>query len=162
MKLEKDKKTQMIKIIKGDLLEAKEQYITQQTNCCSQSASGLAYYLFHKFPYANTYRNRFEEDVPGTIIICGNGLDKRYVINMNAQYTTGGPKYISIDTSEIREVYFQQCLDQISKIENLESIAFPYLIGCGLAKGNWNNYFNMLNDFAETKSNIEVVIYQKD
>lgn len=152
----------MLKIIKGDLLESKEQYIAQQTNCCSQSAIGLAYYLFQKFPYANTYKNRFEKDVPGTIIICGNGLDKRYVINMNAQYTPGGPKYISIDTYKIREVYFQQCLDQISKIENLESIAFPYLIGCGLARGNWNNYYNMLNDFAETKSNIEVVIYQKD
>ena len=30
----------------------------------------------------------------------------------------------------------------------LESVAFPYLIGCGLAGGDWQSYGAMVSDFA--------------
>lgn len=152
----------MLKIINGYLLEAKEKYIAHQANAVTNYCSGLAFYIFEKYPYSDIYKNRFLADEPGSIKICGNGEEQRYVINMIAQYDPGPPKFQGRDTKENREKYFQQCLDQISKIENLESIAFPYLIGCGLAKGIWNNYLEMLTNFEDQLNNVDVVIYKKD
>ena len=44
-------------------------------------------------------------------------------------------------------------------LENLESIGFPYKIGCGAAGGNWNIYFNLLKMFAN-KVDAKVKIYK--
>jgi O-acetyl-ADP-ribose deacetylase (regulator of RNase III) len=153
----------MIKIIDGDLLEAKEKYILHQTNSITNNAGGLALYLFLKYPFADVYKNRIENDVPGTVKVCGNGKDQRYVINAFGQFYPGPPKYQGIDTAEKRQEYFSQCLQQVSQIENLESIAFPYLIGCGLAKGKWENYLKMIGDFSNMDSmkDVSVIIYRK-
>jgi len=154
----------MIKIIEGDLLEAKEKYILHQTNCLTNNAGGLALYLFLKFPYSNVYKDRTSNDTPGTIKVCGNGKDQRYVINAFGQYYPGPPKFQGRDSAQKRQEYFSQCLEEVSKIENLESIAFPYLIGCGLAKGKWENYLKMILDFSnlDCMKDIPVVIYKKD
>ena len=48
------------------------------------------------------------------------------------------------DTSMNRQLWFKQCLDEIDKLE-LDEIAIPYLIGCGLAGGNWGKYEKLLN-----------------
>ena len=154
----------MIKIINGDLLEAKEKYILHQCNCITNNAGGLALYLFLKFPYADVYKDRTHNDTLGTIKVCGNGKDQRYVINAFAQHYPGPSKFQGIDVAGNREIYFQQCLDQVCKIQNLESIAFPYLIGCGLAKGKWENYIRMIADFSnlDCTKDVSVVIYKKD
>jgi O-acetyl-ADP-ribose deacetylase (regulator of RNase III) len=174
----------MLKVIKGDLLESKEKYIVHQTNCCSTGAGGLAYYLFKKFPYADVYscrdrsmhlgwstdeigsRPAVEHDQPGTIIIRGNGKDQRYVVGVMGQYYPGGPgygKHRDIDGPIVRQRYFHQALWELAQIENLESVAFPYGIGCGLAAGDWEVYFKILNNFADYLSGkVDVVIYQKD
>jgi O-acetyl-ADP-ribose deacetylase (regulator of RNase III) len=147
-------------IVKGDLLEAKEQFIAHQCNAISQNAGGLAFYLFSKFPYSNVYRGRIKDDIPGTIKVMGDGDLQRYVINMFAQYRPGPPSISNpTDNRQIREIYFAKCLEEISKIPNLQSIAFPYMVGCGLARGIWSHYLKMLEDFSNKNNNIEVVIY---
>ena len=153
----------MLKIIDGDLLEAKEKYIVHQTNCVSSIASGLAYHLFKKYPYADVYSERLnsnyysygsdivtKKDIPGTILIRGNGKDKRYVINLMGQYYPGLPNMSKdhMDNEDHRRQYFYQCLVKISQIPELESIAFPYKIGCGLAGGDFKVYFNILKNFS--------------
>lgn len=158
----------MIEIIQGDLLEAPEQYILHQTNCLSNGdASGLAYYLFKKFPYADCYSDRQEPSVPGTIDIRGNGLDQRYVINLHGQYYPGNIRYpLSIqDGIEARQKYFYKGLNKIAKIENLQSIAIPFRVSCGIAGGDWEGYYlGVLNNFADyvfKKQGTKVVIYQR-
>ena len=49
----------------------------------------------------------------------------------------------------MRIQWFQRCLDDIAKIPNIKEIGFPYNIGRGLAGGDWNNYQDMLEKFAE-------------
>ena len=127
----------MINIIEGDLLESKEQYICHACNCVSYGAAGLAYALFNKFPYSNIYHERKCVSEPGTISVHGDGEENRYIINMFSQYFPGkSNKFNQKDTDKIRKNYFMSCLEQISKIENINSIAFPFNIGCGLAGGN--------------------------
>jgi O-acetyl-ADP-ribose deacetylase (regulator of RNase III) len=152
----------MINIIKGNLLDAEEKYIAHQTNSISTSASGIAKQIFDKYPYSNTYHNRVKPSEPGTIEVLGDGFVNRFVINMYAQYYPGKPGY-GIDSKEMREKYFHQCLLQIAKISNLESIAFPFGIGTGLAKGSWDYYFGTIGNFekhVKNKYGTKVVLYR--
>jgi hypothetical protein len=87
----------------------------------------------------------------------GNGKDDRFVINLMGQYSPG--KVTKNETAEMREKWFTDCLNEILKIHDLESIGFPYNIGCGLAGGDWKNYYEMIEQFAE-KTKAVVTIYQ--
>ena len=144
----------MLKIVNDDLLNAKEQYICQQTNCISVNAHGLSETIRVKLgvdPYSlrralNGRNHAIAEDcdVPGTIKVFKN------VICMLAQYGMGKPyKYGNKveDSFEKRLLWFKTCLFEISKLKP-SSVAFPYNIGCGLAGGNWEDYLAALNHFS--------------
>jgi len=146
--------------INGDLLECDAQYICHQCNCVTNKPKGLSQALFKKFPWADVYYNRKIRDNPGTIIIRGDGKDKRFVINLFGQFYPGPPKYGS-DSKEYRELCFKKGLDEIGKIKGIESLAFPYLIGCGLGGGDWNKYREMINDFAKKYHKIKVYLIKK-
>jgi O-acetyl-ADP-ribose deacetylase (regulator of RNase III) len=146
----------MIRIVNGSLLDANEKYIGHQCNSVSNRASGIARSIFDTFPFSNIYSHRpypytaKREDFPGQIVVCGDGQSQRLIINIIAQYYPGAAHQNSLlDSSEVREGYFNVCLHEIAKIEKLESIAFPFLIGCGLASGNWEHYLIMLEAFAQ-------------
>lgn len=150
----------MINHIEGNLLESEEKYICHQCNCVSRKSAHLAYDIFKKFPYSNVYSHRIYPHKPlkgeeaGDIIIRGNGIDHRYVIALMGQQFPGSPKYPNskLDGYLARKNYFHSCLDKISKIEELESIAFPWGIGCGAAGGNWDEYLNMIEEFSNCVS----------
>lgn len=156
-----------IEIVTGDLLNAKEKYIAHQCNCVTTYAAGMAKSIFDKFPYSDVYSNRLIHNHPATIEIMGNGQDQRYVINMYAQYYPGKPKYpnSNLDGQVVREKYFHKCLLQVARIPDLESIAFPWRIGCNLGGGVWEHYLGTLTNFAkyvEEKYNTRVVIYRRE
>lgn len=155
----------MLRIVRGDLLESDCKYITHQTNCISEGgAAGLARHLFDKFPYADTYKDRTEEDKPGTIVVRGNGDDQRYVINLMGQYYPGSySPNTDNDNANKRKTYFFKALLEIAKIEDLESVAFPYRIGCGIAAGDWDWYLDTLLKFSDyVGDSAEVFIYKFD
>lgn len=142
-----------MKIIKGDLLKAKEQYIAHQCNCTSTGVAGLAYHVLHYVPESRVEpANRRYRKIS---VHHGKNLS---VINMYAQYNPGYPTPKGNDTVERREEAFLNCLREIYKL-NPDSIAFPYKIGCGLAGGSWERYLEMilLLDF---NSNIDITIYK--
>lgn len=156
----------MITQVVGNLLDAPEQYIAHQTNCVSQGAAGLALHLFKRFPHADTYTNRTTPNQPGTIQVFGDGTTKRFVINLYAQYYPGYPVKGNWDDVAARKQYFDDCLNAIAgmrygaNFSKLESIAFPFGIGCGLAGGDWATYSKMLEDFAASLKDVRVVLYQ--
>ena len=164
----------MLEIIQKSITEVDAKYIAHQCNCLTTKAAGVAAVIFNAFPYADVYRTRNNYDVrvsleqpssknkrdqPGTIEICGNGKDQRFVINMFAQVYPGSPKYTesNLDGYDARKKYFAKCLDLIVEIKDLESIAFPYKIGCNLAGGDWENYQKMLEEFSD-KINAKILI----
>lgn len=156
-----------VEIITGDLLNSKEKYIAHQCNCLTQNSAGTASAIFHKFPHSNTYAGRTEPDKPGQIQIMGNGADERYVVNMFGQYYPGKPKYpnSSLDGQVVREKYFHQCLLRVAKIPDLESIAFPWRIGCNLGGGIWEHYLGTLTNFAnyvKLTQGAKVIIYRRE
>lgn len=151
-----------LKFIKGNLLDCQDQYIAHQTNCVSVGAGGIAAAIFDRFPYSNVYARRASghRDAPGTIIVSGVG-DERRVINMMAQVYPGRPKFSNsnLDGTLARENYFKSCLGKVSAIDGLESISFPFKIGCGLAGGDWDNYLAMISDFSKSNPLVEVGIW---
>ena len=133
-------------IINGDILNSEFKFIIHQCNCVTKNTSaGLAKLIFNKFPYSNVY-NRSIDSKPGSIEIRGNGVADRYIVAFYSQVYPGKPKFpeSTLDGHKAREKLFQLCLTDLSKVENLESVAFPFQIGCGLAQGNWDNYLQMI------------------
>ena len=154
----------MLQIVNGDLLESKCTIIAHQCNCKTQSAAGLSATIFAKFPYADVYSSRTTPSIPGTVEICGNGREERYVANMFAQRYPSVSKWKN-DTSEMRQQWFRSCLDLIadfvmnSGLKNV-SVGFPYLIGCGLAGGKWDEYEGMLREWSKTAP-CDVMIFKR-
>src|SRR5690606_6436696 len=138
-----------MEIINGDILNCDSKYIAHQCNCVSINSAYLAKSIFEKFPWANIYSPRefCYSDVPGNVVIKGNGKDQRYVIGLMGQLYPGPPgkKY---DSSKDRINYFYKSLQKLLNL-NIDDIAFPYLIGCGAAKGDWNIYYKILENFSK-------------
>lgn len=62
------------------------------------------------------------------------------------------------DSRADRIRYFQSGLDEIAKLKPT-SLAFPYMIGCGLAGGDWPTYRKMLEEFAAKMPETKIVLY---
>jgi len=161
-----DKRT-VLRVVEGDLLNAKEKYIVHQTNCRSKSGRGLSSAMFKRFPYANCYSNRvgygLQHATPGTIDI---RRGEKNIVNLFGQdgygkleWKTNGYKPTKEQTQKMREMWFQKALNALSRVPNLQSVAFPYQIGCGLAGGIWTNYRNYIEHFAK-KTGVDVTIYK--
>ncbi len=163
----------MIEIVTGDLLDSKEKYIAHQCNCLTENSAGTAKAIFDKWPHANAYARRVRDengvttniDTPGLIAILGNGENERYVINMYAQYYPGRPKFpkSTLDGVPARQNYFYRCLLRVAKIPNLESVAFPWRIGCNLGGGDWEFYLGTLTLFSKyvEEKGVAVKIYKR-
>jgi hypothetical protein len=157
----------MINIVTGSIFDAKEKYLCHQCNCITKKAAHLSKDVFEKYPYADIYTGRVDPNKPGTIEVRGNGQDQRYVINLLGQYYPGIPKFPTskLDGTLARENYFYQCLLRIAKLPQLESLAFPWKIGCGAAGGTWEHYLGKLTNFAnyvETTQGAKVSIYRRE
>ena len=154
----------IVKVVVGNLLESDHSYIAHQCNCNTVKSHGLASSIATKFPWADVYSQRkgigkrnvaITPSTPGTIEIISK--DSQNIICLFAQWTPGKcgsfqrfyPDTYQ-DSSVNRQLWFKMCLDEIDKL-GLDEIAMPYLIGCGLAGGNWKKYEKILND---AKTNI--------
>jgi hypothetical protein len=121
-------------------------------------------------PPENKFAVLEDRSKPGTIDVrrppAGEvGLGCPIVLNLFAQWEMGAAgKYNRVkpapdDSKEQRELWFQQCLAEVGKLDpKPSSIAFPHEIGCGLAGGSWPHYERMILEFAEANKDIEVSI----
>eukprot|EP00051_Salpingoeca_urceolata_P011749 m.145969 g.145969 ORF g.145969 m.145969 type:complete len:425 (+) comp17236_c0_seq2:3756-5030(+) len=141
----------------GDLLNASEHYLVHQTNCRSTYPKGLSAALFKKFPHANVYKDGTPR-TPGDITV--RGKPGRLVVNLHGQVGPGKPKASGDDTPQARLKYFKAGLEKIAALPDLESVAFPFKIGCGLGGGNWPEYRDALHDFSQKVRPARVVLYK--
>lgn len=157
-----------MKIIYGDILNITEGIICQQVNCMGVMRSGLAKQIRDKYPKVYYRYVEFLKDKGKKVVKIGENVrglkvveetNKDYlgrvqfvdvkknlcVVNMFAQYEYGRLKQVYTEYD-----HFEQCLINMSTtivnnkyLEELP-IYFPYKIGCGLGKGDWNIISNLI------------------
>lgn len=149
----------------GDILECTEPILVHQCNCVTIGSRGLASSVFKKFPKANTYLNRTNplyKDVPGTCQFIEIEECKKTVVNLYGQYNPGYPSPTGKDCYKDRTNWFESALKLLAafmKERKFTSVAFPLYIGCGLAGGQWSDYYTMIE---KNLDEFEVIIYQQE
>ena len=159
----------IVKIINGDIIDSECKYIAHQCNCNTVKAHGLSKTIATKWPWADVYSKRVQigtrnaavnPSIPGTIELITNENANKTVICLFAQWAPGKsgdyagyyPKTYN-DTKENRLTWFKECMTKVDEL-NIDEIAMPYKIGCGLAGGEWKTYEQILKS-AKTK----IVLY---
>lgn len=159
----------------GDLLKILDvDAIVHQVNCLCVRAHGLSKQIVEKFPWSNIYSQRQAEGnknlaverdrgIPGTIKIFKSPVFLRPdIICFLSQWNFGTPdqSYRNIpphaDTRRSRLNWFRECLTQLEN-HNITTVGIPWQIGCGLGGGDWNTYFELMEDFSK-QSGIEFII----
>lgn len=147
----------MVKIISGNLLDAKEDYICHQVNCQGVMGSGVAKAIRYKWPEVFTeYKSYIDMhfDTPlGSVCYASINNSNQVVANMFAQSSYGydGKRYTSYDA-------FCNCLSVMSRdIPKSKTIAFPYKIGSDRGGANWNIIYTMI---CEILGDWDITIYK--
>ena len=150
-------------IITGDLVENKNiDIFCHQCNCFGKMGAGIAAQIAKKYPeVAQKDRQNFLEKGAygqfGTIlpVDCHDG---RICVNMYSQFTYGRGK------QQTDYEKFEECLRRLSmflKDYPDRRVGFPYMIGCGLAGGDWAVIESMIEEFAKGVRN-DVCIVRLD
>lgn len=162
----------MIKIVKGNILNSPDTFIAHQCNCTGKYVGGVAAAIFDKWPGAND-NIRGTQGAFGEIKI-HKVEKKKFIVNMFSQYEGGGLiEFTGKDSAEDRVIKFANALDIMTRALKDEvrrlifkdlplTISFPYLIGCGIAGGDWEIYSAMLEKFSDAieKQGGQVTLYK--
>lgn len=150
----------MIKIIEGNILDAKENVICHQVNCMGVMGSGLAKQIRNKYPqvypsylaYCKDCKNNDPKTLLGAFqtIICSDG---KIIVNLFGQLGYGRDKQYT-NYKALRESL--EGILTIAKEFN-DTIALPYNLGCGLAGGDWNIVYKIIE---EVFVDYDVTIYK--
>lgn len=149
----------MIKIIEGNILNASETVIGHQVNCLGYMGAGLAMQI--KARYSETYQ-RYREicdhhsdnrsELMGMVYLAHNS-DGKTIANIFSQLDVGRSE---------RKTDYESLNIGLNKVceyakENNLTVALPYKIGCGLAGGDWNIVYKMIDSVF---SDYEVTLYE--
>ena len=136
---------EIIKIVDGDILQAKENIITHQVNCMGVMGGGIAKQIKDKFPNVfDQYRKFFVNNKFPALGKCQivKAEDNKYIANLFGQYKYGRDKQYT-DYDALKEALF---LLKVSAKDHNMSIAIPFNIGCGLAGGNWETVYKIIEE----------------
>jgi len=135
----------MIQIIEQDLFQCNAEAYMHVSNCFCRMANGVAAGMVKYYPEAVAVDAATE---PGDRNKLGSfsvarARNGKYIYNLYGQYNYG------TDTRKVNYEALYTALesarnDCISK--NIKSIALPYNMGSGLAGGNWNIVYVMIQE----------------
>ena len=170
-----------VAVKKGCIMLAEEEYIAHICDCVTAGpAQGIASAIFHKYPQADVYQQRFmanrRRDPPGTASVHGR------IINLYSQLLSGLPAddehppdsltYTllgvcpSQDTRQARIQYFRLALASLTGLlpaRKSLSLAIPRRVGCGKDRGGWwPHYFGEVCILAQSCPGWRITIYDGD
>jgi hypothetical protein len=119
-----------VSFVKGDIINAKEQYIVSSANCVDTVIDNvdepILAKILEKYPYANTYTTRklgtTKKSLAGSIDIMNDDKKTQNVIIMYSQYYRGSKNFPN-DSKQRRLEWFEKCLNNFVNIPGLTSIA---------------------------------------
>lgn len=145
----------MIKVVKGNLLDATEAIIAHQVNCQKKMNSGVAKAIREKYPVVFEQYLQTEPLLGAVDYI---SVDGRYVANMYAQdmYGYDGQQYTNYDA-------FRQCCKDIVKVcrgaseMNVLTTAMPYKIASDRGGADWDKIMDIL---LEEFTDVDLTLYK--
>lgn len=153
-----------VKIINGSLFQTIAPVICHQVNCRGKMGSGVAKQIRELYPMAyERYRLMCDlgKDNPSRLLGCiqhvyckddSSATGARVIVNMFAQDRYG---YDGICYTDYRA--FEHCLEKLKRIvEPDSSIAMPCKIGCGLAGGDWNIVYDLIDQILGQQYTVEL------
>lgn len=148
---------QNIDIVNGDIVNAKEDIIIHQVNCKNAMGSGVARALFEKwYAVKSEYHNYCElcfsagitsKDLLGHILPVK--VSDKIIINCFSQENFGGDGKQYTDYNAI-----EKCFSKINELYPNNTIAIPYLYGCGLGGGNWDIVQSIIQKYFSNKATL--------
>lgn len=132
-------------MIEDNIFNCTENIIVHQTNCQGVMGHGIALQVKQKYPEVyNAYhyycKTNCAKDILGTSLIC-EANDGKYIANLFGQLNYG--EGLQTDYDRFKSALIE--IHDFAKEHNL-SVAIPYKIGCGLAHGDWNIVYNIINE----------------
>lgn len=151
----------MIKIVKGDLLNAREAAICHQVNCQNMMGSGVAKAIYTKWPEVKSEYHKFcagkrPRDLLGNaqiVFLHDFPTGNKVVINIFGQLNCGHDKICYTRYDALADAF-----DKLNTLAAGKTLAFPYGFGCGLAGGDWKEVERLM---LEHLNNVDVTIYMK-
>ena len=134
----------MLKIITGNILNARESLICQQVNCQNAMGAGLAKVLYSKWPAVKRdYHDFCREKEPAELLGAYQIVpvdQTRSVVNVFSQLEFGRKKGKVYTRYDALETAFSALHHDYPDA----SLAFPYGFGCGLANGDWTIVLSLI------------------
>ena len=161
----------VIKIVKGNLLDAAEDVIAHQVNCRGAMGAGIAKQIRDRYPENYMlYREKCLDAIARPQSLLGDCLlfqsyywsePKHYLVaNLFAQDRYGRQGAYTDETAfRYALKYLAYHLYKTSEGWKMprKTIAMPYKIGCGLAGGNWDNIYKIIE---EELADFDVKLYK--
>ena len=150
----------MIRVVKGNLLDATEHVIAHQVNCQRTMNSGVANAIKEKYPFVfETYIKTKPQLGLVDFIYADPNNGNQFIANMYAQDTYGydGKQYTDYDA-------FRQCCEQIAKECRLSkhmkkefNVAMPYKIASDRGGADWDKIMDIL---LEVFTDVDLILYK--
>ena len=146
----------MVRVVKGNLLDATEIVIAHQVNCQKKMNSGVAKAIREKYPVVF---DKYCQTQPklGLVDFVNTNSDNgcRYVANMYSQdmYGYDGKQYTDYDA-------FRQCCKRIvhkCKCNTEYSVAMPYKIASDRGGADWDKIMDIL---LEEFTDVDLTLYK--
>lgn len=147
-----------IRIIDGDLLQATENIIGHQVNARGAFASSIAGQIRKKWvvayeSYTQYCYNKNPQSVMGKFDLVKVEEDK-YIAHLFGQLNYGSENVVYTDYVRLEEALIK--IKNVAKESGL-TVALPWMIGCGLANGDWATVWKIID---EVFQDYEVTLYK--
>lgn len=156
--------------VEGDILKLDTQTaIVHQCHRMGTDAGGITSAIHTRYPYSDIYALRHDPTyvIPayGNIVV-SKPLDPKDgppVISFLSKHSGGLPSATGGDSAPMRLEAFKTCLTNLGKWileNNIQMVAFPHMIACGMSGGNWVDYKASITEFAKGVEGCTVLIVE--
>ena len=130
----------MITYLNGDVLNSDADVILHQVNCKGKMGAGLALQIKNRYPFLYRQYVDFCSTVADSSALLGEALivpvrDNQSIANLFAQ---DGYAHYGFTTRCLTNYdALRKCMQTVNKRYKGKRVALLYLLGCGLAGGDW-------------------------
>ena len=139
----------MVEYLVGDVLKSNADVILHQVNCKGKMGAGLALQIKNRYPFVYKQYATFCAQAKDSASLLGQTLivpisDSQCIANLFAQ--DGYASYGFAPRCMTNYDALRKCLKLIGKKYKGKRVALPYLLGCGLAGGDWKIVEQMIKE----------------